>query len=148
MARNMLKVGSSVVFSTAAFVRLLPRDHPRIVSLVALLGAVRRTLAFLLLPCGFLYQAVVFTPLPFYRPAVLLTALRELRPLEMNALWRAWQRRGWVTAFKPPSAPPPREKTEPPPAEQQVARQPQPYKRPQIAAALESKCRRPFVLSR
>ncbi|KAL8433062.1 hypothetical protein Efla_006261 [Eimeria flavescens] len=90
-------------------------------------------------------KAVVLTPLPFYRPAVLFAALRELRPLELSALWRAWQRRGWITAFKPAAAAAPvrREAT----AAEPRARQQQQFKRPEIAGALESKCRRPFVLS-
>ncbi|KAL8433914.1 hypothetical protein ACSSS7_003519 [Eimeria intestinalis] len=93
-------------------------------------------------------KAIVFTPLPFYRPAVLLPALRELRPLELSALWRAWQRRGWVTAFKPTSAAPTlREKLENEGPAEFSSRLTQSAKRPEIAAALESKCRRPFVLS-
>lgn len=51
-----------------------------------------------------------------------------------------------MTAFKPSPASPPREKREPGSAEP-AGRQPQHYKKPEIAAALESKCRRPFVLS-
>ncbi|OEH73726.1 hypothetical protein cyc_00686 [Cyclospora cayetanensis] len=85
-------------------------------------------------------------------PSVQLAALRELRPLELAALWRAWQRRGWVTAFKPPTVAFPREKREQvdPPGDSvgASARLPQqPYKRPEVATALEAKCRRPFVLS-
>ncbi|KAL8448312.1 hypothetical protein Emed_003842 [Eimeria media] len=93
-------------------------------------------------------KAIVFTPLPFYRPALLLPALRELRPLELSALWRAWQRRGWVTGFKLTSAAPTlREKTENEEPAESAARLVQSARRPEIAAALESKCRRPFVLS-
>lgn len=90
-------------------------------------------------------QAVVFTPLPYYRPATQLAALRELRPLELSALWRAWQRKGWVTVFKPPSVPSLKEKKDAAPAETAGK---QLHKKPDIAVALEAKCRRPFVLSR
>lgn len=80
--------------------------------------------------------------------------------MELTGLWRAWQRKGWVTVFKPPAAaaaaaaatvgsiaPPSKDKkalgaTEP------AGRQQHLYKRPEIATALEAKCRRPFVLSR
>lgn len=99
-------------------------------------------------------QAILFTPLPFYRPYILLTALRELRPLELQALWRSWHWKGWITPYKAPSWSAQERRTE----SLTVSNNSHQHdvselrtgsaRRSAVLLALEAKCKRPFTLSK
>lgn len=99
-------------------------------------------------------QAILCTPLPFYRPYILLSALRELRPLELQALWRSWHWKGWITPFKAPSWQAPERRTESLIPSNNSLQQDAPElrtgnaRRSAVLLALEAKCKRPFTLSK